>query len=45
VAQGVTHVVLGGPELSFLAPFAARFPERFTSVYASKALTVVRIAR
>ena len=44
-AQGVTHVVLGGPKLAFLEQFAKRFPERLTPVYASKGFTVLSIAR
>jgi hypothetical protein len=42
-AQGVTHVVLGGPKLFFLAPFAQRFPERLTPVYGSKEFTVLMV--
>ena len=41
--QGVTHVVLGGPKLAFLEPFAKRFPERLTPVYATEAFTVLMV--
>ena len=44
-AHGVTHVVLGGPRLGFLASFARRAPERLTSVYASKDFTVLMVVR
>ena len=40
---GVTQVVLGGPRLAFLEPFAKRFPGRMMPAYASKDFTVLTI--